>query len=316
MSTDTVNYGFKKDNEDEFYNVNVVNANLDKIDTEMKRIEDTIPTVSPTDSVKWLETVGGTANALTANVPDIESYKNGLAVSFPVNANSTAAMTLNINGLGAIPIKKANGTAFSNAKANGVYTVRYRAGAFILQGESEVENGKQIITPKTTNQAILQGVHDGTGYVEGSPNLIPSNIKSGVNLFNVLGTLRTTANIAIQSITANVYSTTSGPYTSSVLIPGTYKPLYWTCTGIFGSYPEYGSGGGNKYYVETKTATGLSTYVSMVLYGQNQRYVSLSGNVVLRDGKYYFDYSGTGSWDQVDINGGFCTFYINFICET
>lgn len=40
MSTDTVNYGFKKDNEDEFYNVNVVNANLDKIDTEMKRIED------------------------------------------------------------------------------------------------------------------------------------------------------------------------------------------------------------------------------------------------------------------------------------
>ncbi|MEB7452489.1 hypothetical protein [Lysinibacillus sphaericus] len=188
MSTDTVNYGFKKDNEDEFYNVNVVNANLDKIDTEMKRIEDTIPTVSPTDSVTWLETVGGTANALTANVPDIESYKNGLAVSFPVNANSTAAMTLNINGLGAIPIKKANGTAFSNAKANGVYTVRYRAGAFILQGESEVEIGKQIITPSTVNQAITQGVHDGTGYVHGSTNLMSQNIKKGVTIFNVSGT--------------------------------------------------------------------------------------------------------------------------------
>ncbi len=40
MPTETANYGFTKDNEDEFYNVNVVNTNLDKIDTEMKRIED------------------------------------------------------------------------------------------------------------------------------------------------------------------------------------------------------------------------------------------------------------------------------------
>ncbi|ACA39383.1 hypothetical protein J2D69_06170 [Lysinibacillus sphaericus] len=175
MSTDTVNYGFKKDNEDEFYNVNVVNANLDKIDTEMKRIEDTIPTVSPTDSVKWLETVGGTANALTANIPDIESYKNGLAVSFPVNANSTAAMTLNINGLGAIPIKKANGTAFSNAKANGVYTVRYRAGAFILQGEGGVGTAKpeDVVKDKTfTND---EGEQVGTLKVYNSGEKIPTS---------------------------------------------------------------------------------------------------------------------------------------------
>ncbi|MED3803677.1 hypothetical protein P4562_17270 [Lysinibacillus xylanilyticus] len=39
MSTQTKNYGFTKDNENDFYNVNTVNNNLDKIDTEMKRIE-------------------------------------------------------------------------------------------------------------------------------------------------------------------------------------------------------------------------------------------------------------------------------------
>ncbi|WP_336634187.1 hypothetical protein [Lysinibacillus fusiformis] len=168
MSTDTANYGFKKDNEDEFYNVNVVNANLDKIDTEMKRIEDTIPPISPTDSVKWLETVGGTANALTANDPDIESYKNGLAVSFPVNANSTAAMTLNINGLGAIPIKKANGTAFSNAKANGVYTVRYRVGSFILQGE-----GGEYGTAVAADVVIGKTIGTENGIVSGALDIKP-----------------------------------------------------------------------------------------------------------------------------------------------
>ncbi|MGF0469200.1 hypothetical protein ACQQ6W_06035 [Lysinibacillus fusiformis] len=177
MSTDTVNYGFKKDNEDEFYNVNVVNANLDKIDTEMKRIEDTIPTVSPTDSVKWLETVGGTANALTANIPDIESYKNGLAVSFPVNANSTAAMTLNINGLGAIPIKKANGTAFSNAKANGVYTVRYRAGAFILQGEGgEYGTATEIDVAKGKTFGTESGLKTGTATISKLAPYVPTLI--------------------------------------------------------------------------------------------------------------------------------------------
>ncbi|MBG9690976.1 hypothetical protein ABD91_08825 [Lysinibacillus sphaericus] len=189
MSTDTVNYGFKKDNEDEFYNVNVVNANLDKIDTEMKRIEDAIQPISPTDSVKWIETVGGTANVLTATVPDITSYKNGLAVSFPANSNSTAAITLNINNLGAIPIRNSNGNAVSNLKTNGVYTVRYRTGAFILQGESEVEIGQQIITPSTTNQTILKGLHDGTGYVIGDVNLIPSNIIKDKSIFGVLGNI-------------------------------------------------------------------------------------------------------------------------------
>ncbi|WP_244294741.1 hypothetical protein [Lysinibacillus fusiformis] len=144
MSIDTANYGFKKDHEDEFYNVNVVNANLDKIDTEMKRIEDTIPTVSPTDSVKWLGVVAGTANALTATHAVITNYSDGLGVSFAANANSSAATTLNINSLSAIPIKNSNGIAVSNLKANGVYTVRYRAGAFILQGEGV--DLKEIIT--------------------------------------------------------------------------------------------------------------------------------------------------------------------------
>ncbi|MFF2795398.1 hypothetical protein [Lysinibacillus xylanilyticus] len=166
----------------------LVDEKADGKDLESLQTEITKHLADNTSHTEWIETVGGTANALTATIAGITSYKNGLGVSFPVKSNSTAAMSLNINGLGAIPIKKANGTAFSNGIANGVYTVRYRDGAFYLQGESEVEIGKQIIIPGTTNKAILKGVHDGTGYVEGSPNLVPSNIKSGVNIFGVVGT--------------------------------------------------------------------------------------------------------------------------------
>ncbi|WP_236249637.1 hypothetical protein [Lysinibacillus sphaericus] len=182
MPTETANYGFTKDSEDEFYNVNVVNTNLDKIDTEMKRIENTIPTVNPTDSVKWLGTVAGTANALTVTHAAITSYSDGLGVSFAANANSSAAATLNINSLGAIPIKKANGTAVTNLKAGGVYTVRYRAGAFILQGEGGSGNAQpnDVLTGKTfTNDS---GEFVGTAKKSG---LRIKNYQSGVAVIEV-----------------------------------------------------------------------------------------------------------------------------------
>jgi hypothetical protein len=50
--------------------------------------------------------------------------------------------------------------------------------------------GKKILTPTTTNIAIPQGYHDGTGYVQGSSNLKSENIKEGVSLFGVTGSLK------------------------------------------------------------------------------------------------------------------------------
>ena len=48
--------------------------------------------------------------------------------------------------------------------------------------------GAVNITPGTTNQAIQAGYHNGSGVVAGSANLIAENIKSGVNIFGVVGT--------------------------------------------------------------------------------------------------------------------------------
>lgn len=48
-------------------------------------------------------------------------------------------------------------------------------------------NGAVTITPSTVNQTIAQGYHNGSGVVVGDADLIPSNIKDGVNIFGVVG---------------------------------------------------------------------------------------------------------------------------------
>lgn len=51
------------------------------------------------------------------------------------------------------------------------------------------DNGNVVITPGTINKTIDAGKHGGGGYVVGDPNLIGSNIKSGVSIFGIPGTV-------------------------------------------------------------------------------------------------------------------------------
>jgi hypothetical protein len=160
----------------------------------------------------------GSANAYAVTLnPAPTSYVEGMAISVKINVDNTGASTINVNGLGAKAIKKPNGNDVSagNLKAGSIYTLRYNGTNFILQGEggagnaqpSDVLSGKTftndsgeqvgtmpnhgaiIFTPGTSNQPIPAGYHNGSGYVQGDPDLIASNIKSGVNIFGVTGTL-------------------------------------------------------------------------------------------------------------------------------
>jgi len=49
--------------------------------------------------------------------------------------------------------------------------------------------GQQHVTPGTSPVTITEGYHDGTGSVDGDADLVASNIKNGVNVFGVTGTL-------------------------------------------------------------------------------------------------------------------------------
>lgn len=179
-------------------NIEVLNANMDIIDKGL---------------IIYLGTTSGSANTYTITSPSLAALSAGVAVSVKFNADSTGESTLNINSLGAVPIKKSNGNDATNLKAAGIYTLRYDGTNFILQGEgasgdataSDLLLGKtaatdageitgtmpdigaQVITPGTSNKTISYGKHNGSGYVVGDPGLTSSNIKSGAEIFNTPG---------------------------------------------------------------------------------------------------------------------------------
>lgn len=112
--------------------------------------------------VHWIGTAVGT-NTLTATYEPITTLKNGLGVAFLNTTSSTLATTLNINGLGAIPILKANGNPVTNLKANGIYTIRYANGNFILQGEGGeygTATASDVLAGKTfgTENGLVEGI--------------------------------------------------------------------------------------------------------------------------------------------------------------
>jgi hypothetical protein len=48
-------------------------------------------------------------------------------------------------------------------------------------------NGAVTIVPTTTQQMIVEGYHNGTGYVKGDANLLSGNIRSGASIYGVNG---------------------------------------------------------------------------------------------------------------------------------
>ncbi|MBX3027858.1 DUF1566 domain-containing protein [bacterium] len=65
----------------------------------------------------------------------------------------------------------------------------FSSGAGIGLTGSMANIGQQNVTPGTAPVAISQGYHDGTGTVAGDTDLVAGNIKSGVDIFGVTGTV-------------------------------------------------------------------------------------------------------------------------------
>jgi hypothetical protein len=133
-----------------------------------------------------------------------------------INADSTGATSIKINSLTAIQLRKANGSAITNLKANGIYTFRYNAttGNFILQGEggggtatpdkilapytATTDGGDitgtipsksaQTYTPGTTDQIINSEQYlAGNQTIKGDSNLTPDKIVYPYKIFDVQG---------------------------------------------------------------------------------------------------------------------------------
>ena len=107
----------------------------------------------------------GSANAYIATLnPALSAYAEGVSLRLKINIANTGASTVNVNGLGAKPILKSNGSAVAsgNLKLGSVYTLAYDGTSFILQGEGG-EYGTavagDVLTGKTigTENGIVNG---------------------------------------------------------------------------------------------------------------------------------------------------------------
>lgn len=133
-------------------------------------------------------------------------------------------------------------------------------------------NGAVAITPSTANQTIPQGYHNGSGVVEGDLNLVASNIKSGVTIFDVAGNvIEASGNAgAAQVLTGYSASNSSGGFSGSM--PNRGSPTYTPGTSNQGiSYGYYGGG----------TVEGDSNLVAAnILSGKS--IFNVTGNVIAR----------------------------------
>ncbi|MCW3793510.1 phage tail protein [Paenibacillus sp. LS1] len=182
-----------------------------------------------------------TTGAATAYVvtlsPAPTSLPDGFAITIVPHVDNGATPTLNINGIGVVALKDQKGVAYAAGKllAGRPYTFRKVGADFLADSGSsngtaqpaqvlagatfDNENGDQIGTmpdngalgtliPGTSNQTIPQGYTSG-GTILGDTDLIASNIKSGVNIFGIVGNANTFAQADIAWTMANMPADTS-----------------------------------------------------------------------------------------------------------
>lgn len=100
----------------------------------------------------------GTANAIVAAFsPAIPSLVDGTTVTFKPTAANTGATTLNVNGLGALPVLGSGALALQGGEiaANGIVTVKYNStsSSWIIQ---EANGGAAQVVPATQSRHAVQ----------------------------------------------------------------------------------------------------------------------------------------------------------------
>lgn len=91
----------------------------------------------PTNRNNFAVASGASTYAITLSPPATGGYTSGLEVTWQAASANTAAVALNVNGLGAVPLLYADSAAVSAIGAlsvGGVYKAVYNGSAFIFQG--------------------------------------------------------------------------------------------------------------------------------------------------------------------------------------
>jgi hypothetical protein len=122
-------------------------------------------------------------------------------------------------------------------------------------------NGALTITPGTADQPIPAGYHNGSGKVKGDPNLVAGNIKSGVSIFGVAGSVIPGKRFASGQITPpGNYFTVSG----LSFQPG-YVMVEWSLAGVYYVLIYNYNGNSTSNYCEYSNSTGTPPSINWTI---------------------------------------------------
>ena len=168
----TKNYNLQKPDFNNVADIEVLNDNFDKIDNGIAPF--------------YVATLNSTNIYEVATGLSITKLNDGFSVRIAIPSDSTGAVSIIIDGLTAVPVKKANGRAVSNLKANGVYTLTYYNTSFFLSsgGADESDSttvgidGSKVLAPETFIGSDGE-IHTGTIPIQNSVN---SNLNCGQSI--------------------------------------------------------------------------------------------------------------------------------------
>ncbi|WP_137743235.1 hypothetical protein [Robertmurraya siralis] len=82
-------------------------------------------------------TEGSSNNYIATLTPALSAYAEGVSLRIKIHEENTDVATINVNELGEVPIKKADGSDVDagELKQDSIYTIVYNGSNFILQGE-------------------------------------------------------------------------------------------------------------------------------------------------------------------------------------
>jgi hypothetical protein len=128
----------------------------------------------------------GTGTAITLNMPSVAEYTTNMKLTFIVKENNNGnATTININDLGAKDLYKPNTTDAPSLKSGKAYEVWYDGTIFFLKASASGDaSPSDVLAGKTFSND--DGEQVGTKDLS---NLVASNVKDGVNISGVVGTL-------------------------------------------------------------------------------------------------------------------------------
>lgn len=176
---------------------------------------DTSSATASASDIRKGQTAFGPNGKITGTMPDAGSISGQLGTTSGAQWSSSDSN----RGSGSVSITNVNQTAgYTNGYSNGSLTVSVPANR-LLKG--------RIVTPTTSEQTIgeAEDILYGAIKVAGASTLIPSNIKKGVSIFNVTGTMESGTDTSDATATASDIASGKIAYGASGKITGTVADI-------------------------------------------------------------------------------------------